>query len=42
MSSDYPESAGDYILDAYAVICYLEDETGADKVANYYKKLGEK
>ncbi|OIQ07539.1 PIN domain protein [Moorella thermoacetica] len=42
MSSDYPESAGDYILDAYAVICYLEDETGAEKMAELLQKAREK
>lgn len=31
-----------FILDAYAVICYLEDEAGADKVAVLLKKAGDK
>ncbi|CEP69454.1 PIN domain [Moorella glycerini] len=30
-----------FVLDAYAVICYLEDETGADEVALLLKKAGD-
>jgi len=31
-----------YVLDAYAIICYLEDEAGAEEVADLLKKAFEK
>ncbi|WP_258359447.1 type II toxin-antitoxin system VapC family toxin [Moorella sulfitireducens (nom. illeg.)] len=30
-----------FVLDTYAVICYLEDETGAEEVALLLKKAGD-
>jgi len=39
MNGDYLYN---YVLDAYAVICYLEDEAGANEVASLLKKAGVK